>query len=173
MKKIALLFLSSVLLLSCGSDKKKESTEIATEQAAAKDNFSVVLQAIYEKDDNISLIYKKGGFWDYDHPITHKVTGQPTIQKFSINIPEGEIVENVQITLSTNKEQKNVTVKSVSIFNNNKEVFNGDDLSYVKFFNSNSGLIWDEKNLRNDLNFDGQYPPGFVGTEELESLLIK
>lgn len=172
MKKIAFVLISAVLLLSCG-DKKKDAGEESSKEVVVKDNYTVSFIAIYEKDDVLSMVIKKDGFWDYDHPIEFKVTGQPTIQRFSINAPEGVAVENVQVTLSTNKEQKHLTVKSIAIANNGREIFNGDNLAFVPYFNSNTGLTWDEKNLRYDLNFNGEYPPGYTGNEKLESMLVK
>ena len=172
MKRLIVLFLTSAILVSCGKDKKND-VENNEEAVALKDNFSVVLEAVYEKDDSLSVVYKKGGYWDYDHPVPFKVIGQPNPQKLTILIPEGDKLENVQITLSTNKEQKTTALKSVAIFNNQKEVFNGANMSYIKYFDSNSGLIWDEKNMRNNLNFDGQYPPGIAGNQNLEAALAR
>lgn len=174
MKKLVLLFLGGILLASCG-DKKKETTETAVDQeVVVKDNYSIVFLAIYEKDDELSLQFKKDdGFMDYDHPIKYKIKGQPTIQRFSIEIPSGVALANFQFYLSTNKEQKNVQLKAIIVSNNGKEVFNGDNFEYLKYFNGNAGVIMDEKNQRFNLNFDGKFPPGFTGNEQLESMLVK
>ena len=63
MKRLIVLFLTSAILVSCGKDKKND-VENNEEAVALKDNFSVVLEAVYEKDDSLSVVYKKGGYWD-------------------------------------------------------------------------------------------------------------
>ena len=171
MKKLALLFLSISVLSSCGGDKKKGGEE---NTPVVKDNFSIVFQGTYEKDDEINLQYKKeGGYMDYDHPLLYKVTGQPNPQQFTIDLPEGLALENIQFYLSTNKEQKTVQLKNVSIMNNGKKVLDGDNFAYMKFFAGNPGVIMDEKNQRFNLNFEGKFPPGFTGNQELEALLVE
>ena len=171
MKKIILLVFSSVLLFSCG-DKKKDSSETSAEPLV-KDNYSITFQAVYEKNDELLLQYKKqGGFMDYDHPIKYKITGQPSIQSFSIAIPSGDALENFQFHISTNKEQKNVKLKCITIVNNGKQVCIGDNFEYLKFLNGNAGVIMDEVNQRFNLDFSGQFPPGFTGNEQLEAILV-
>ncbi len=172
MKKLVLLFLGSVLLASCG-DKKKEVNETSTEQQVVKDNYSIIFEAIYEKDDEILMIFKKAGYWDYDHPTTFKITGQSMIQKLTFDLPKDLSIENVQIDLSSNKEQKTLTLKGINVVNNGKEIINGTNMGFVKYFNTGTGLTWDAKNLRYNLIFGGQYPPRIVGNDVLESMLVK
>lgn len=173
MKKLVLLFLGSILLTSCGSDKKKKATETPIVDQVVKDNYSIVFEAIYEKDDELSMIFKKDGFWDYDHPTTFKVIGQPTIQKLIFDMPKELSIENAQIDLSSNKEQKTITLKGIYVNNNGKEVVNGANMGFVKYFNTGTGLTWDAKNLRYNLIFGGEYPPRIVGNDVLESMLVK
>lgn len=172
MKKIALIFLGGIILLSCGREKKNESSNVSSEQQVEKANYSITFQGLYEKDDELLVQYKKGGYMDYDHSIKYKITGQPTIQIFSVNIPSGDVLENFQFFLSTNKEQKFVKLKCITITNNGKQVFIGDNLAYLKYFNSNAGIVMDEINQRYNLDFSGQFPPGFTGNDYLESILV-
>ena len=171
MKKIFFVLVSSVLLFSCG-DKKKDATD-APSEVTVKDNYSIIFQGVFEKDDEVVVQYKKGGYIDYDHPVKSKVIGQPTIQSVMVNIPSGDVLENFQFFLSTNKEQKFVKLKCITITNNGKQVFIGDNFEYLKFFNGNAGIEMDEVNQRLNLNFSGQFPPGFTGNEQLESALLK
>ena len=137
------------------------------------DEFSISFVATYPKDDSLSLVYKKNGFWDYDHPIAYKVKGQEASQKFTIDIPNGDYLENFQVTISTNKEQKEVKIDDVSIIYNDKLFFDGSNLKHISYFNSNSGLKWNDVKKTLELNFDGEFPPGFAGNEQLEALLTK
>ncbi len=173
MKKIILLVLAVGLLTSCGGDKKKEATKSSIEEQVVKDNYSIVFEAIYEKDDELSMIFKKVGYWDYVHTTTFKVKGQPTMQKLTFEMPKGLSIENAQIDLSSNKEQKTVTIRGINVINNGKEVINGANMEFVKYFNTGTGLTWDAKKLRYNLIFGGEYPPRIVGNDVLESILVK
>lgn len=165
MKKIILLFTIVLVSVSCGREKKNLEVQ-------ANDNFSIVLEAVYQLDDSLSVVVKKDGYWDYENPLPIKIKGQDLIQKIVINIPENVYLENFQITLSTNKEQKHLDLKSVSVLNNDKVMLEGSALKYVPYFNTNPGVKWDEKMMRNDLSHDWEYPPGFTGNEQLESILM-
>jgi hypothetical protein len=168
MKKVALLFLSSVLLLSCG-DKKKETTPTIEE---VKDKYVVIIDAIYEKDDSIAVVYKKDNYFKYDTPVSLKIKGAPTMQRLTIEIPEGEAVENLSIVASTNKNQEYVTIKNISVTNGNDKV-DGDNYKHIKYFLVDNSFSWDLKNSRYNLVHTNKYPPGIVGNEILESLLMK
>lgn len=168
MKKIFGLFIIA-LSISCGGEKKEDV--VPTEEKI--DKFSISFVATYPKDDSLSLVYKKNGFWDYDHPIAYKVKGQEASQKFTIDIPNGDYLENFQVTISTNKEQKEVKIDDVSIIYNDKLFFDGSNLKHISYFNSNSGLKWNDVKKTLELNFDGEFPPGFAGNEQLEALLTK
>jgi hypothetical protein len=170
MKKIVLLVLS-IALFSCGGDKKKE--EVAEASVAAINKYDVIIDGIYEKDDSIAVIYKTGGYFQYEKPISQLIKASKDIQRITINIPEGVAAENFQVTFSTNKEQKMLTIKNISIKNNNAEVFNGDNLKYVPYFNVNPGFTWNQDGLNYRLNFGGEYPPGQTGNEKLEGILTK
>ncbi len=170
MKKIVLLAFS-ITLFSCGGDKKKEA--VSETPIAAVNKYDVVIDGIYEKNDSIAVIYKTDGYFQYEKPISQLIKGSKDIQRITVNIPEGIAAENFQVTLSTNKEQKILTVKNISIRNGDVEVFNGDNLKYVPYFNANSGFTWNQEGLNYKLNFDGQYPPGQTGNEKLEGILAK
>jgi hypothetical protein len=171
MKKLVLLFIGCVLLTSC-SDKKKENTPQKEEEASRR-KISIVFEAIYEKDDKISMAFKKDGYWDYVNLSPFTIVGQPTMQKLTFDVPEGLNIENVQIELSSNKEQKSVKLNSIYIFENGKQIIDGSNMQFIKYFNTGSGLTWDEKNLRYNLIFGGEFPPGICGNEVLESMLVK
>jgi hypothetical protein len=172
MRKAVLFILFSIILTSCGGDKKKESVdELSTESVNSKDNYSIIFEGIYEKNDEISMVFKKGGNWDYDHPTTFKIVGQPTMQKLIFDLPYELSIDNVQIDLSSNHEQKTLTLKGVYVLNNGKEVINGSNMAFIKYFNTGGGLDWDFKKLRYNLIFGGQYPPRMCGNDVLESIL--
>ncbi|MEO4007223.1 MULTISPECIES: hypothetical protein [unclassified Flavobacterium] len=175
MKKIGLLFLGSILLFSCGRDNKKEEAETSSEQkeVVVADNYAITLDAIYEKDDELLLVFKKAGYWDYDHPTKFKIVGQPNMQNIKIDVPQGLSMENVQVDLSSNKEQKYVTIKGINVLNNGKVVIDGSNNMHAKYFDMGNSVGWDPKGLRYIMNFGGEYPPRMVGNEQLEAVLVK
>lgn len=173
MKKVFLLFFTGLILTSCGRDKKNEieSNEVKTE---LKDQYSVIINAIYEKDDQLVLIYKKNGYWDYDNQTKFPVKGTPNSQTLNIVFPSGEErYDNVQIDVSTNKDQKILTLTDISILNNGKEIVNGRNMAFIKYFNFGTAFTWDEKKKRYNLLFDQKYPPRIVGSDNLEAILMK
>lgn len=168
MKKVALLLIAGFIFFSCGREKKEPTAVVEL-----KDKFAISIEATYPQNDSIVLVYKKSGFWDYDHPISLNVKGQESSQRLTFDIPEGDYVENLQLTISTNKEQKEIKYQDVSVLYNGKLFFDGSNLKHVNFFNANSGLKWNDINKSLELNFNGEYPPGFSGNEQFEAELTK
>lgn len=173
MKKLILLFSGLVLVLSSCGREKKNDINATNEEVVKSDNFSIVMSAIYEKDDELVLVFKKNGYWDYDNPTKFLVKGQPNSQTINLQFPMGERYDNVQIDVSTNKEQKVLTLTNISILNNGKVEVDGRNMAFLKFFNFGTAFTWDEKNLRYNLLFDQQYPPRIMGSESLEAVLVK
>lgn len=160
----------ALALVSCGSDKKVDKD---VEKEAVKNNYTAVIDAVYEQDDTIKAVYKLDGYWKEDGPVSVAVKGNPAAQKIEVAIPAGIELENIKFFLSTNKAQKTLKVNGISIFNNKKMVFNGDNNAYAPFFDANSGLSWDPANMRNNLNFSGPYPPGISGNDKMEIELVQ
>ena len=171
MRKLILLFSVSTLLISCGRDKKNE-TQAEDIKTATKDQYSVIIDGVYEKDDSISVVYQKNNFFLYDKPIWLKVKGSTTIQRLIFNIPEGEAIENVSFCASTNKNQEHITIKNITI-KNEGIVLDGSNNKYYEYFATDPSFTWDDKNSRFILNHNNKYPPSIVGKEKLFSILVK
>lgn len=170
MKKIFLLFITTVVLSSCGGNKKKEMEEI---EITKINKFSIIMDAIYEKDDSIVIFNKIGENYLYDKPTSFKVKGSALIQRLTINIPEGVAANNFSIVTSHNKEQKYLTIKNISIKDNDLLVVDGDNYKYNDYFMADASFIWDPKLLRCNLVHTNKYEPGLVGNEKIEALLSK
>lgn len=168
MKKIALLLLGGLVLLSCGRNKKE-----GLEETIKPKEISLVIDGVYEKDDSLVVYKKVSGYYLYDMPITCKVKGSALIQRILLDIPGGENVSNFSIVASTNKLQEHLTLKNISIKSNDSLIFDGDNFKHSEYFMADESFIWDPKLLRCNLVHTNKYPPGLVGNEKLEEILSK
>jgi hypothetical protein len=170
MKKLVLVLITGLLLSSCGKDKKKEVENVDNSRI---DKYSVIVDAIYEKDDSIAVFHQVNNNFAYDKPTTFKVKGSAQIQRIAFNIPEGVAAENFTFVASTNKDQNYLTIKNISVKNNDLMIVDGDNFKYTNFFMADQSFTWDEKLLRSNIVHTNQYPPAFVGGEKLIGALAK
>ncbi|WP_339889636.1 hypothetical protein [uncultured Flavobacterium sp.] len=170
MKKSILLLIGVLTLVSCGKDKK-ENQELTEPKESLKT--TLILDAIYIKDDSLAVFCKVDNYFLYDKPITVKVKGSDVIQRISIEIPENTPVESFSIVASTNKDQSTLVMKGISVEQNNKMVFDGSDYKYLGYFLADESFVWDEAKQRCDISHSNKYPPGIVGSEKIEQILIK
>lgn len=169
MKKILVLFVVSIGLISCGGDKPKN---VDAKENSKPAKYVVEIDGIYEKNDSIVVFYEQDGSVKYDNPTSLKITGSPEIQHLTINLPEGVPIESLIFTASTNKEQNSLMINNITI-KNGDDVIDGKNYKYSTNFLSDASFKWDEKNERYTLIHTNQYPPSFVGSENLKSLLAK
>lgn len=166
MKKNVLFVLVSLCLVSCGEEKKQPVIEKDVEV----NMYSVIIDAVYEKNDSLLFIYEKEGAFLYDKVKGISVKGSPLAQQIVFNFPENEKVENIGITMSFNKDQKNLVVKSITIKNGDKTIISPED-NYLTYFLAGDGFSWDAQNSMYVLDHSKQYPPSFMGSEELKAML--
>lgn len=167
MKKILLVTLVTLLMFSCGGKKEKE-----VENDVVVDNYSIAIDAVYEKNDSLLFIYAQGGSLKFEKVKGMAVKGSPLVQRLVFNFPAGDKVENVGVTMSQNKDQKTLVVKAITIKNNNKEIIGTKD-NYLTYFQADEGFSWDVKETRYNLNHDKKYPPSLMGSEVLKDALSK
>lgn len=169
MKKIILISIISFMIFSCKEEEKK--IEPKTEQI---NKYMVNMEVLYKEDDSLSLVYQIDTYFQYENSIAMRVKGSNSLQNVNFTIPEGINAENFQITLSTNKEQEKIAIKNVVITNNGKIVKSIDNAHLIENFNFNAGVSsFDVKDNKYTLNFDGEYPPGMTGSQNLESEFFK
>ena len=166
MKKIILFVLVSLCLVSCGEEKKQE----VVKESEVKNKYSIVIDAVYEKNDSLLFIYEKDGALLFDKVKGINVKGSPMAQQIAFDFPEGEKVDNIGITMSFNKDQKNLVVKSITIKNGDKTIISPED-NYLTYFLAGDGFSWDAQNSMYVLDHSKQYPPSFMGSEELKAML--
>ena len=167
MKKLVLLFVTAVALVSCGKDKKETTAEAPKNEA-----ISLEIEGVYEKDDSVKVFYQVAGYLNYDNPIIKTVKGSPLSQKIVFDIPAGIPAENFAITASTNKEQAYITITNITVKNGN-EVIDGGNYKYSENFATDTSFSWDDKNARYNVSHSNKYPPAIVGKETLVDLMDK
>lgn len=168
MKKIIALALSAMILVSCGKEKKVDAEQEALEVSG--DKFTLEIDGIYEKDDSLVVFYENQGFFVHEKPTSIKVKGSPLSQKIIVDMPKNIYPSNFKITVSTNKEQKNLLISNVTI-KNGKLLIDGSNDKYSKLFATDESFSWDEKNSRFTLSHSNKYPPSLIGTKDLIVLL--
>jgi hypothetical protein len=166
MKKYIILF-STLLLVSCGKDKK-ENIEI---EKKSIDKYSLVIEGVYEKDDSLVVFYQINNYIQYEKPISKKIIGSNLPQRLKLDIPEGITAENFSVTLSTNKSQENITITNMSLENNGKTILDGSNYKFSEYFLTDASFEWDKERANYKLIHTNQYPPGMVGSEKLISIL--
>ena len=170
MRKIFLALISILTLASCGGDKKNEENNNVEKQPALK--YSLEMDAIYEKDDSLSIIYQLDNVMQYEKAIEYKIKGSAIPQKITINFPEGENPENLNIIVSTNKEQSHLTINNISITIGDN-VIDGSNYKYAEFLLTDPSFSWDLEKSRYNLIHTNKYPPALVGNEKLLSLMLQ
>ena len=167
MKKIFFGLLTSLVLISCGKEKK-ETIQMPEEV----NNYSVNISAVYPEDDSLSVVYKFDTYFQYEKAVSLKIKGSSELQNLSIEMPKGVAIENIQLTVSTNKNQKKLNFQNIQITNEGKEVFNVLNQSITDYFDFNPGIVL-EVDRSCSINFKGEYPPGLTGNQNLEMKLVK
>ncbi len=169
MKRIILLSIFSLVLFSCGKEKKQ-----VDENEVSKSDFVVNLDAIYEKNDSTYLnIYDKNGVDLLQSRVYVNVKGSPLVQQVSYKIKKGLEFSNICFSLSTSKEQKTIQIKGISILNNGKILIGGPGEKTDRFFANGDQLVMDLKTGIHQLLHEKPYAPGLAGNDILKSIIEK
>lgn len=174
MKKLILVFAATLAVISCGKEKNTdiESTPEASQEAEVKKSeFSVILDAIYEKNDSVILqVYDVDGNEYLDKDVAVAVTGSPVAQKIELKSPTGVDIRNIVIAFSTNKEQDSFTLKGITMVKDGVEVVKPDNFLY--FFSNNDQMIMDANTGVHKLKHENKgYHPAFGGNEQMKAIL--
>jgi hypothetical protein len=173
MKKLILGLTVVLSFLSCGKEGKTD--ELPAEDVKAenvqKNQFVVLLDAIYEKNDTLKVfVYDENDNEVLNSVIKVAVIGSPNQQKVEFKLPEGYTPFNLGIGFScSNKEQDSFVLKGISIKNGDDLVYKPEE--YLKYYANNDQLVMDVPTGLHKLKHEKDYPAGFVGNIELKSAL--
>lgn len=166
MKKIALYSVLMFILFSCGKDKE----EVIKEKEKVADKLMVTLEAIYTKNDSCTVfVYDENNNEYLGRKVQKEIIGSENFQSISIELPTDIKIYNLAVGFSSNKEQDSFTLKSISIKKNENVIVRSDN--YNSYFANNDQIVMDMNTSIHKLKHDKNYPPGFVGNDEMRALL--
>lgn len=162
--KVKLITANIILLLSFGACKNVEINE----EVAIKDNFSIVIEGVFTKNDKLQVFYLvEGKDWSDENSISQPIYASNEMQKIELDLPKEIIPNNLRVDLGSNPTQSNVTIKNISIKYKN-ETINGDLGIFTDYFYPNQFVSWDPNYFGYKLSaIDGNYDPFFMGNDLL------
>lgn len=173
MKKLILVFLTALTLFSCGKEKndsENNTQEQNVEIAEPKKEITVILDAIYEKNDTVKLyVYDKNDNVRLDKEVKAAVVGSPMNQRIELKLPQDVEAYNIAIGFSSNKSQEYFTLKSITMIINEKEVIS--PINYLSYFANNDQMILNTETGKHELKHEKDYPPAFGGNEQMKDIL--
>lgn len=167
---VIVIALISIMLLS-GCNKSASSEE---EKVAGKNNFSVVIEGIFAKNDKIQVFYLlKGDVWKDDNSVSQTVYASNQMQKIEVDFPEKVVPENIRVDLGFNITQENVTIKNISV-KYKSNIINGDFDKFTKYFYPNEFVTWDPNYFGYKLSvINEKYDPFLMGNDQMAIQIAK
>lgn len=173
MKKLILVFLTALTVFSCGKEKNDEENNVQEQTAETvepKKEITVILDAIYEKNDTVKLyVYDKNDNVRLDKEVKTAVIGSPMNQRIELKLPQDIEAYNIAIGFSSNKAQEFFILKSITMMINEKEVIS--PVNYLSYFANNDQMVLDTETGRHQLIHEKDYPPAFGGNEQMKAVL--
>lgn len=147
-------------LISC--NQKSEN------QATSQDNFSVILEGIFAKNDRIQIFYlTKDKDWNDENSVITPVYASSEMQKIQIDFPEKIVPKNIRVDVSENEYQSNITLKNISVLYKN-DTISGDNDNFKIYFYPNEFITWDPVYFGYKLSkINNGYDPYFMGNDVL------
>jgi hypothetical protein len=140
-KVIMIVAILSIALTSCKNENKSKTNEDAiAPKEEVKQNFSVELDVISERDDSFAMYYTEDGTiaFNLDHVVWGGVKGGADSQKVVFTLSEEIIPTHIRLDFGLKKgaEQGDVTLRNVKVMNYGKSFeFKGSD--FLKYFIEN------------------------------------
>jgi hypothetical protein len=144
--KTKFLIIAAIIALGITSCKKESDVKKADESAPkveVKQNFSVTMDVVADKNDDFPLYYTEDGSinFDGDHAVWTGVKGQTEPQTVVLNLSEEIIPTHIRVDFGIKKgaEQGNVTLSKFKVSYYGKDFeFKGAD--FLKYFIANKDV---------------------------------
>ena len=133
-KRIALLALFAILLISCKNEKSAEDLKVVESEFIDK-SFKVAFEVVAQKEDDFALLYTLDGSINfYTIPaIWQHFKGSNDAQEVSFVIPESDIPTQLRIDLGLKQDQPNIKIKSFKLMYQDK-TFEAKGADVFKYF---------------------------------------
>jgi hypothetical protein len=147
------IFLTIVLFLfSCQKDNKING------------NNSLILEGVFQKDDEFQLFYSRNFFKEYDEKqsVKKEIRGSNSVQKIKFDIPNGFSPHRIRLDLGNNIAQNKIIIKEVRLlmFGKNTHIYK---YNFEKFFFCNEYAKFKKRTGEIELNpISGSYDPYFI-----------
>ncbi len=136
-KIVLVLSTATLLMMGCKKEKDIENLEVVN-QEVVEESFSVTLDFIMKKDDDIALYYTTDGSTDFGKtpPIWQAVKGSEVSQQLTFKLPAGVKPTEFRFDFGLKKDQGDVYFTKVTFKNKGLEkVISCPDM--VQFFRAN------------------------------------
>ncbi|MCB0383322.1 MAG: hypothetical protein KDD05_08510 [Psychroserpens sp.] len=181
---IYMVFVVSVVLLSCKNDTKStENTnttdkKINTNVSNNEEIFSLTLNAIYPKDDVVIVFYTQyeGETYGEDQMIRKKVTGSENVQEIEFKMKKKDYPLNLRIDFSAYETQDTIKVYDCVLkYQNKSYIIEGNKLKDYFIFNDGIEILNDSISFKLKpfmLNNKPVFDPYIKGNSKLEETLM-
>lgn len=114
--KFITILLLITTIFGCKDEKSVDNLEIVRPDVI-DNSFKVTLDVIVKENDDFSLFYTEDGSTDFTkiEPIWISVKGSESSQKVIYSLPEEVIPTQLRLDFGINKNQKDITLKSVNM----------------------------------------------------------
>lgn len=166
------VLLPLIMLISCNSAQKDDAT---LEKQSSPDQVTLTLETSFLQNDKFQIYYTKEPNVELsgEHVIDKYVYGNAQMQKIDFKFPKGVIPFKIRLDLGENMDQKNISVKNISI-QFEDQVINGDDGQFMKSWTTNESLVYDtSKFIYNIELINGLHDPLFISSVDVEKKLLK
>jgi len=139
-RKLLLLALFSLAIISCKDDNKKQDDVVAPKKDV-NEFFNVELDVVAPVEDNFTVYFTEDGTNKFtsDKAVWSGVKGQSESQKVTLNLSEEIIPTNIRIDFGINKEQGDVILEKFK-FNYYGKSFEGKGSDFLKYFVPNDSV---------------------------------
>lgn len=160
-KLLSLLAFTFVVFTAC-------QNPVSTENQTTKDNYSVEIEGLFQKNDKLEVYYLvEGKDWNNDNSITKAIYASNKMQKIILDLPKGIEPKNFRVDLGVNPSQTNVTIKNISIKFKDKTLDGGNE-NFIEWFTPNEFVAWDMNYYGYKLSpVNSSYDPYLMGNDLL------
>lgn len=170
--KIILTALLTFSLFSCNSSKKDEAS---TDTDSSSGEVTLTIEAKFLLNDKFQIYYTKEPNVELsgENFFDKYVYGNDQMQKVTFKFPKGVIPCKIRLDLGENNEQKNISIKNISI-SYNDNLINGDDGEFMTLWTPNESLVYNSNQFLYDIVLiNGLHDPLLISNVNVEKKLLK